>query len=343
MTNELAAYICLVFVYTLANLSRVRDVFGWVWVVLYFFVIMVFRFDGFDTDILQYERWMTQNDYSLYVYREIAYHLTTRFIYIVTNSQLATFLLLDFFSICLLYVCLRRYMLNLCKIRFSFGLYSCVVLSFPIIMGYQNFYRQHLGLVFAVCAFCSLRSGHKKTGFLLLVLSPLIHNSLAVFAPLIFMRSISASKATNYFLFFSYLFLCLAFLAIYSSGYASGYLKSNRDTGLDLSVLYLLSIWALILVYYFFSKRSIRYLVENFSITIGVAVFATLLSFVSTSTPVERISGMVIVFALIEGIDVWSKLRIRQYQVVMAAGCIVLSFPMIAFDSTRTYLTTSLY
>ena len=276
----------------------------------------------YDSDILNYQAAMTIESLSFYYWREPVVWIGMRYLFAVTGSSYCTFFIYDIVAGLSTFLALRR--LGLPQYY-----YFAILAFFPFILGMQNIYRQWISCIFFLVAFShAMPSGSRLKVIFFFILSVASHNMAAVFLPLLF-----ANGESRFAKFVWFLSLLVAVLGVYIG--ESG--KSSAATGADLSQIFLLLIFLMLVSLILFDRGRIK--VDDYPLyRIFVSFFVIALSsvIILSSAGAER----VVMFALIIAMPLIS-LRIEQriYGVMIARYFVtVIGFSPIMIFGTRSFI-----
>lgn len=328
MTIELYFFLIL----TLIGLSLcIREIkpdklFSLISFILFFCYSIITRYAGFDVDMETYSLELKNNTYSFYYLREPIYWLTSRYLYKLTNSPEITFILLDALAIILII----KARSNLKLPQYFIFLYF---LFFPSIMGMNNVYRQYLSysfFIYFISLFYVQSSNLKKIIYLLL--SILTHNSSALFSPLYFvLRSKSAPSIKSMVLSVSVVAALPLFLST----------KSDLDTGLLRSEIYLLAILAFAIFYIYSYNFIINSTSGNFFYYFIFSIFLVSISiFLMGSGQSKRVGMFALIISLIPT-TIAIETRYKQKKLMRCLIYILLVIPTVIFPSSLSMLLTN--
>lgn len=181
--------------------------------------------------------------HSLYFLREPIFWYPLRILTFIFGDFLA-FLVIDLFCFLLIYKTFQKFHLP----QFSFFSFLSF---FPVLLGFQNMYRQHIAiLVFLlVLSYLSDRTDRKLKTWFYWIFSSLIHNSSAIFGFLILSRKRFFFGRSVYVI--SLLLIPIVFILFKNS-------KSGREIGSDFSFIYSLLLLTIIILFLGLDKFKIR-------------------------------------------------------------------------------------
>ena len=283
------------------------------------------RFLGLDGDFIRYQEYLTY--ISPFMYPEFLYYGVTHFLFIVFNSEQLTFLLIDFVCLWLIFRSSDSMPVHL-KYLYLFVLVS----SFWFVLGTQNVYRQFVASVFLLRAI-SLHEEKKALYFV--VMAFFIHNASVFFAPLVFVSVIKSIKV-KYLLYFILFLGSFSFFLVYSLGLVER-LKSNIDTGFDLSMIYIAMILMFSVVLLVVKRRLVKgsfFVIYKILFPLSAMIP---LSFTNGSTASERIF-IYFVPIFIYYIFYYCDLNSIKNKFLPSCVFIIFCLPVLFFPSTRGFL-----
>lgn len=211
----------------------------------------VVRYAGFDADIEVYASSVYFDLSSVYYWREPFIWYGLQYIFQIVKSIEITFLVFDFVSVLVIYFSFKKINLN---VGHFFGFF----LLAPVILGYQNIYRQYHSAVFLILLISYLLSNFKRRHWLILLLSSSAHNVSLAFLP---MFVIFSQSFTRKLMVMSSLLVYPFLLQL------AGTTKSfEANTGANLSILYLVALTLLTIIIFLpfdISSRSPRRAAAN--------------------------------------------------------------------------------
>ena len=299
-----------------------NKIFWWGFAIIF---ISYQRILGLDGDFVRYQEYLSY--IAPFMYPEFLYYGVTHFLFIVFNSEQLTFLLIDFVCLWLIFRTSDSMPSHL-KYLYLFILVS----SFWFVLGTQNVYRQFLASVFLLRAI-SLHEERKAIYFVIMAF--FIHNASVFFAPLVFV-SLIRSKKVKYILYFILFFGSFLFFLVYSLGLVER-LKSNINTGFDLSIIYIIMILIFSVVLLIVKK----WLVKGSFFVICKMLFPLSamipLSFTDGSTASERIF-IYFIPILIYYTFYYCDLNSIKNKFLPLCVFIVFCLPVLVFPATRYFL-----
>ena len=148
-----------------------------------------FVFNGFDIDILTYAVEMQATSFDFYYLREFIFWFALRFVYYLTNSELVSFILLDFFWV---YILIKTSANRDFK-GFQNGLIIILATSFLFFFGYENIYRQFYAMVVSLYAYSIIQTKPYRA-FLVFIMTIFIHNLTLFLVPLFIIKKYYSFK-----------------------------------------------------------------------------------------------------------------------------------------------------
>jgi len=302
---ELLIYSILI---VLALLIQIRKnkIFEVSFVITLITFIFVVRYGKYELDMIKWKDWLSSTFWNFYAFREIGYFGTSRFLFMILKSRELTFLVLDLSLIIII--------LKGCKIESPqnyFRLTAILITSYPFLHGMQNLYRQHLAIGFLILAIALIKRKKYLYSTVLLIIGILYHNSIAIFVPLFWVF-------TSKNLFFKYVFASLipAILFVLSVVLEIR-VKSNAETGLNLSIAYLIMFGVLFFILITIFKFRFYNFEKSFGFSFWGFITISQLAMFLNSTPIERLSTILIMIIAIETFIYISKNVVRK-QVIFA-------------------------
>ena len=335
MTLELSYYI---FMMLFSYITVLYTKFFKLYVLFAIIFLILIRNVGFDTDILHFIDLMKQDFYSIFIYREFAFWLTGRYLYHLTNNEVITYIGLDLLWFTILLFSFKKYRNKI----FTRRLFIVFFVSFPFVLGIENLYRQHIGLVFTISAYL-LREDKPKYALFLYFISIFMHNSMVMFFPLIiFKHFYNINFKFRFFISNTVLFIMLFGIYLVKSGILSEIGKSSADTGLDLRFLYLSVFLSVLYLFSIKFRFSITKFLKTFpSVYFAIIIVAFMMQFDGTA-PVERLAmGYLLLFTIDFFIYIENKKNINKYKkLIYLLYAICFSLPSLLFSSVRNFLLT---
>jgi hypothetical protein len=247
-----------------------------------------FAFKGFEIDILTYAIEMQATSFDFYYLREFIFWFALRFVYYITDSELLSFILLDFFWVYLLI----KASANQESKGFRNGLVIILATSFPFFFGYENIYRQFYAMVVSLYAYSIIHYKPYKAS-LVFIITIFIHNLTLFLIPLFIIKKYYSFKIKDRVFLSS--FIAISYITILP------FIMSFKDadpTEIDLSFLYLFLFLSLFGIFLFKFKDNffsfIRKVPSLFPIIILICGFVSH----SQEMIAERLSMMFIAFLL---------------------------------------------
>lgn len=193
-------------------------------VILHFVIV---RYAGFDADINVYASVVHFDLYGFYYWREPIIWFGLKYVNEYMPSIELTFLFFDTISIVIIYFAFKK--LNL-KLGHFFGFF----LISPVLLGYENVYRQYHSLVFSVLLVSYVIIGFEKKHGIIALLSGACHNVSLAFTPMFLV--FSQTKWHKFVILGSLIFYPILLQ------YGSSTKSAEADTGSDLALLYIIVI-----------------------------------------------------------------------------------------------------
>jgi len=119
--------------------------------------------------------------------REIFFFGSASFIYQISQSATTTFVILDVIFGALLLKSFELRQRSMLSFRHSHSAYLLFsfLLFFPIVIGYENIYRQLLSVILFLLALSCIANNRKYLGFIIFLCSILTHNVAGLFFPVL--------------------------------------------------------------------------------------------------------------------------------------------------------------
>ncbi|MEM9233407.1 MAG: hypothetical protein AAGA69_04115 [Pseudomonadota bacterium] len=297
--------------------------------------IIVSRYSGFDTDVAKFAEWMKRDFSGFFALREMVYFTFSHGAYLLTKDDRLAFLLMDAFWMFITVGALR---LRFGNSSLQYAALAILLLSFPILMGFQNFYRQHIAVAFIQLAYHAApgRTLMPSTSFLFGIFS---HNSAALTAPAILLRSgFFKNTLMSYVMFFGMTAAAVIGLALISSGAVSALSKSNATTGLDMSFVYL-AMFIVFFTYFLYTEKGNVVAAAKASPACFSALFVTpgMIAFFADA-PAERTAMTFLILTIPDLVQSTARMGKWQRFLVLAGLFLMVSLPMIAFPNTRNFV-----
>lgn len=279
------------------------------------------RLSSFDADIVNYASSMLWEKINFYILREPVVWLSLRHIYKITGSPVATFVTSDMILLTFLFLFAKHLKLP----RYAlFGL----LIFFPIILGFQNVYRQFAATIFLFGALAYIRENSVK-GLLLFLMAALCHNMALIFLPLlIYIRHGRGYKLLSF----------LVAILIVAAMKFTAHTKSAVSTGLPMELAYLSVLLTLIFfiigIYQLRVNQRNRFDIQQLLIFLIIQSGAVI---ILASAPAERIGmlSLVLIYPMIvKLIETKFKNKVSLRLSILFLGFI----PILVFQSTRDFL-----
>lgn len=273
---ELIFYIATVFLSLIFSIRKKLIKGRYIFFSLFLFWVIlnsvIVRTSGFDTDITNYSRAMSESSFSVYYLREPVVWIGQRLAYSILGNEVLVFIIFDIIAFLMLYQAFKNFSLP----QYAFFSILCF---FPFILGIQNVYRQWFSVVFILLSFSYLNRSFIKR-YLYFLGAGLAHNVAGLFlAPFLIASNKIAEKA------FGFIYLLIMPLII---SFASD-TKSSANTGQNLVVAYLALLFLVAVFVIASSRFKIKLYEKSRYIILATSVYSVLLSaLILTSTGSER-------------------------------------------------------
>jgi len=259
---------------------------------LFLFMIVVrlytFIYGGYEIDIHTYALEMKASSLDFYYLREFVFWLGIRVVYLLTNSELITFILLDAFWIYLIFCISKHDKAN----NLGRGVVVVLVTSFPFLFGYENIYRQFYASIVLLYAYVLVDVNYKKSIFIFLV-TIFIHNVTILFLPIFILKKFFNFNIKDRFIIASVVSILYVFLIGYMSQY-----KSAMSTGVDMSVYYLLLFCVFFILLIFSFKENVLLFLEKVPSLFFSMIIMFGLASINFDIIAERMGMMFIIFLI---------------------------------------------
>lgn len=329
MTLELIFYLFLTFIGLFLCLKTIKNniIYNTITLVLFVTYSAITRFSGYDIDMNTYELSLNINSFDIYYLREPVYWITSRYIYRFLGSSELTFMFYDLISF-----------IFILKIRSNLKLPQyfpyLLLLFFPMVMGFNNVYRQYLSYCF-ILYFFSLQftdSNQIKKWFFLFI-SIFTHNASAIFAPLAFI--IDDKKKLSYKALISSLGVIILLPFVLDS-------KSNTESGEVAAGVYLVFLSMLFIFYTASYKFKLVNINKKFMyMFIYMFLLLTTSILLMGSSQSKRVGMYCLVITLVPLI-LTVETKYMQKPLMRVIMFIVLILPTLIFSSSRQMLLTNL-
>tara|TARA_B100000902_G_scaffold219639_1_gene208639 strand:+ start:512 stop:1513 length:1002 start_codon:yes stop_codon:yes gene_type:complete len=332
---ELSFFIALCFLGVLTVLLENRSILRYIYIpfLLAFLVVVrlnAFIYNGFEIDILTYAIEMKATSLDIYYLREFVFWFGIRIVYYFTQSDLFSFLILDFFWI---YITFKITSKEHTK-RLGQGLIIVLATSFPFFFGYENIYRQFYAMVVSLYAYSILTVKTNKAVFLFII-SVFIHNLSLFLVPIFIIRKCYSFSIKDKVILSSFLSSIYIIILPYIMSF-----KDADPTEIDLSYLYLFLFIGLFIFYiYKFRNNVFRFI----SVTPSLLPIVLLISgFVLHNQEMiaERLSMMFIPFLLYDlyvfSNSITNSINRRALRLTLI---LIFTIPVFWFSSSMIFLS----
>lgn len=331
---ELNFFITLCVLGVITLLTENRSILRYLYIpVLLSFLVVVrlnaFVFNGFEIDILTYALEMQSTSFDLYYVREFIFWFGLRIIYYLTQSELFSFIVLDFFWV---YLLLRISEYKNSR-RLGKGLVIILATSFSFFFGYENIYRQFYAMVVSLYAYSILdiRTGR---AILIFIVSIFIHNLSLFLIPLFLIRKCYTFPLKD--------------KVILSSVVASIYIlilpsimsfKDADPTEIDLSYLYLFLFMALFVFYIYKFRDNVFRFIKIVPSILPIIILISGFVLHNQEMIAERLSMMFIPFLLYDlylfSNSIQNPLKRKAFRMTLI---ITFTLPVFWFSSSMMFL-----
>ncbi|MCM2971556.1 EpsG family protein [Larsenimonas suaedae] len=299
MTLELMGYlgVCLVALTSTLMPKNILTVsFAFIAVVVYMGIV---RHSGWDYDMHLYASMLHANfDFSMenmYYMREFVFWYGMPAIFNIVDDEIWTFIVVD-----IIWVFFVFYSVLNKKNERSIPLFCApfMICFFPLLMGYENIYRQFLASMVVMFAFYGFKN--KYIIYALGLVALFVHNSAIIYLPLLYLysaRKSSTRKKLNpiQLAIFSMTFLVMIGGVYYSSLGDSELAKSSNSTGISLGPAYAALFTLFFILAVFMAKFNLKKLVADYAYIL-YAFFSFLIIFpVLGGAQGERVGMMLLI------------------------------------------------
>jgi hypothetical protein len=338
MNLELSIYILAALTGVTALLSGGRTGYFLVFIFVYFVYLIIARNSELGIDLRQFADWFQYGSIPDWGWHEFLFFLVGQTLFSATNSIPLTYIFFD-----LIWMSVAIFAFKLVGTRGRACDWSGAVvylMSFMVLLGSQNFIRQHVGISFTLLGYALTILGFRVRAAPITAIGIFFHNSTALGGIIVFMRTFFGKNIVAWFLG-SILTIFLLIWALFrmSEGGLGEFRKSNAATGLDLGWVYvalLVSIW--LFVFYLYKYKLEAAILQAPSSSIG-AIVTGVMCVLFNSAPAERIGMMFVSLALIDVTLAFSSAR-TKYRRLWWAGLFFMFFlPSVIFYNARQFLT----
>ncbi|WP_456267425.1 hypothetical protein M1D97_09075 [Kushneria sp. AK178] len=347
MTAELTWYLVLcglAFFYCFLNKRTPLIILTYAIAAYYLWVV---RTSGFDYDMVGYAQYLTYNfDFATattYYTREFVYWFGSSYLYSLIQDDIVTLWVIDMIWLTLLFYAMgNRHLSN----RVPMYVIPFLIVFFPLLMGYQNVYRQLIACAFVLFAFFGVRNLVVAGFFGLLAL--FTHNAAIVYMPLLYIFAVTSGMATpRISLFhkgiFSLLYLVMLAGVYYSSFGDSELAKSSSSTGLSLTYAYLAVFLAMSFVGLVLDNFNLKKFVQH-NVTLAYSIF-TFIAFIPAlgGAQAERIGMMLLIVTMpIFATNLDRSFRSQNEKILMRMLFVMAGIaPTFLFSSAYNFLVTA--
>lgn len=347
MTAELAWYLvlcCLAFVYCFLNKRTPLVLLAYVVAAYYLWIV---RSSGFDYDMVGYAKYLSFDfDFataSTYYTREFVYWFGSSFLYSLIQDDVFTLWVIDMIWLTLLFYAMgnRRLSRNVPMYVIPF-----LIVFFPLLMGYQNVYRQLVACAFVLFAFFGARNLLVAGFFGLLAL--FTHNAAIVYMPLLYIYAVTNGMATAKIRFFHKSIFALLYLVMIAGVYYSSLGdtqlgKSSSSTGISLTFAYLAVFMAMSFVALVLDNFNVKRFIQH-NITLTYSIF-TFIAFIPVlgGAQAERIGMMLLIVTMpVFATNLDRSFRSQSEKILMRILFVMAGIaPTFLFSSAYNFLITT--
>tara|TARA_B110000483_G_C18161539_1_gene529518 strand:+ start:986 stop:1969 length:984 start_codon:yes stop_codon:yes gene_type:complete len=313
---EFLAYTVVTFFGVLFSLKKFPiknpKLFFVIWFSVYFALVIIVR-TNFQGDIIQYVKVMDYTSLSIFFIREPVVWLGQRYLFALTESAYIVFVIFDIILGIFLFKALKNFNLP------QFAFFSILIL-FPFVLGMQTAYRQWVANIILLYSFSLMWSEQKtfKT-YIFFALSFLSHNVIAVFFPILLVRNQKGLGELAWLISFT-----ISLIGIYIAAET----KSVANTGLDLSLIYLLILSFFFCLIFILDKGVIRKIrKQEYKIFLSLLIIVFFAYLLLSSAYIERISMICLIILYPILINLVEE-RFRQKEIIRIIFTIFGFMPM---------------
>ncbi|MCM2130466.1 EpsG family protein [Larsenimonas rhizosphaerae] len=346
MTFELAGYLLICALTIFATLST-RNVLSILLIYLSVIGYMIaVRFAGYDYDMYLYARMLDAGlDFSadnVYYVREFVFWFGLPKIFDLVQDQKWTFIVVDIIWVSLLFYALLN---KKNSSRIPLFCAPFMIVFFPLLMGYQNIYRQFLASIFVLFAFYGFRN--KYVVYLLSMVAFFIHNSAIIYLPLLYLYAARKASPTGKLNILQKGMFALSYVVMvggiyYSSLSDTDLSKSSDSTGISLGPAYAALFAAFFIASIFMARFKVKELFSQYAYIV-YSFFSFLLIWpVLGGAQGERVGMMLLIIIVpmfvtqLDGIFRQPTLRITVRLLFVLLGIA----PSFLFSSAFNFLLT---
>jgi hypothetical protein len=331
---EYIAYIFLFSLGFITLLTENKSILKYLYIPFVFVFMLIVRLNAFvlggnEKDILTYAIEMKNLSFSFYYVREFIFWNGIQLLYALVQSELVTFILLDY---CWIRILLKTANLNDDK-QLASGFVVVLMTSFPFFFGYENIYRQFFAGIVLLYAYAHLKENELKS-WRLFIVSIFIHN-LSLFLLPIFILKKNMSFGIKDRVIIS---LVLSIFIVFSIPLLLHF-KSTGSTGLNLSILYFLLFSCFLGLFLYKFKDNILHILGLMPSLLPSVVLMMGFILFKQEMITERV-GMLFIIFLIYDLYAYSSLLVNKLTRVAFRILLLLLFgvPVFVFRSSLDFL-----
>ena len=331
---ELVAFIVLCILGFVSIITENRSVLKFLYIpCLFGFLIIVrlnaFIFNGFEIDILTYALEMHASSFDFYYLREFIFWFSLRLFYYVTQSELISFIILDFLWICIL----LKISNNSESKRLGKGLVVILATSFPFFFGYENIYRQFYATIVLLYSY-SILNLRTNRAVLLFIISVFIHNLSLFLIPLFLIKKCYTFNLKDKITLSSV--LSVIYILILPSIMS---FKDADPTEIDLSYLYLSLFILMFFLFIYKFKENIFRFISMIPSLLPITILISGFVLHGQEMIAERLSMMFIIFLLYD-LYLFSNIFYNPFKrrLFRLALLSVFTLPIVFFSSSMIFL-----
>lgn len=331
---ELIAFILLLVLGLLALIFESRNFFRLIYIPMFFGFIFIMRlhgfyFGGYQKDILTYAIEMHEISYDFYYLREFIFWFPLKIIYMLSNSEFVTFLILDAIWIYCLFKTVSQEHLN----KFGKGVIVVLATSFPFFFGYENIYRQFYASIILLWSY-SLIERNSLQAVKLFIIAFFTHNIVLFLLPIFLVKkcfSFNMKDRITISLLVSVIFvLILPFVT---------QLKDADPTKIDMSIAYLILFLGAFLLSLLKFKKNVYQMISNIPSLLFFTILMIGYIIFKQEMVAERLGMMFIIFLIYDLYLYSTKIEIQYKRILLRISLLlVFSIPVLLFYSSLRFL-----
>jgi hypothetical protein len=331
---ELIAFIVLLILGFFTLIFESRNFFRLIYLPMFLVFIFIMRlhgfyFGGYQKDILTYAIEMHAISFDIYYLREFIFWLPLKIIYMLTNSEFITLLILDIAWMYFLFKAVSQESLK----KLGKGIIVVLATSFPFFFGYENIYRQFYASIILLWSY-SLIDKNSSKAVKLFFISFFIHNLVLFLLPIFLVKkclSFNMKDRITISSVASVLFvLILPFIANF---------KDADPTKVDMSMAYMILFLGSLLFFILKFKDNVYKIINE----IPSLLFSTILMIgyvvFRQEMVAERLGMMFLIFLIYDLYSYSTKIEIQYKRILLRVSLLLIfSLPVLLFYSSMRFL-----